>query len=67
MPAGLPAPPENQGDYVEASCPPFTIYVARDVWDEAQQSGEFVVSMGEYGRFRLRLTGHDTGQDTDSP
>ncbi|MCU0612579.1 MAG: hypothetical protein MUE60_12420 [Candidatus Eisenbacteria bacterium] len=56
MPAGLPAPPDDPENHVQASSPPFAVYIARDVWDEALRgSGDLVVSMGEYGRFRLRI------------
>ncbi len=63
MSAGLPAPPREPEGYVEASCPPLALYIARDVWEEAlRRKGHMVVSLGEYGRFRLRILPEEAGE-----
>lgn len=68
MPAGLPAPPSDPAEFVRVESPPLTLWLERKVWDDAmRRKGHLIVSMGEYGRFRLRLEGADEVHDEGAP
>ncbi|MBN1424300.1 hypothetical protein JXA88_07070 [Candidatus Fermentibacteria bacterium] len=62
MPVGLPVAPPNPEKFMFVPSPPLTLWVERGVWDEAmRRNGHVIVSLGEWGRFRLRLQGEDAG------